>query len=78
MNTFFIISPALYAAADWQASPVCHVGPVLIETGAHAGSYAVNTLIFKSDLSFEAYRTLLEAQPTATAEDVGFPADVPV
>ncbi len=65
MQTFFIIPRALYEATDWQASECCNVAPRLILSGAHAGSYAVNTALFQSDPSFEKFRDLLEALETA-------------
>lgn len=61
----FIISSELQASTDWQASPWCNVGPVIIYSGTYSGQYAVNTSIFSSDTSFESFRTLLEAQPVA-------------
>ena len=65
MTPYYIIPQALYEATDWQASDCCNVGPVEIQSGAHAGSYAVNTAIFDSDASFEKFRELLEGCETA-------------
>jgi len=66
MISYYIIPPSVYAQTDWQASACCHVGPVAIINGPHAGNYAVNTALFDSDTSFESYRSLLEQYPQAT------------
>lgn len=57
---FFIVPKETYESTDWQASEYANVGPVLIKKGDFAGSYAVNTSIFKSDKCFEKYKILLD------------------
>lgn len=65
MTTFFIIPNADFQSKDWKVNEFLNVGPVQIYSGTYAGSWAVNTAIFGCDKVFEAFRTTLEAYPTA-------------